>query len=149
MKTPLHGISLLVTLFISISLYAQQYKSTQSTHITFGSGLTCEVGTDNCSITMVQKSQGNASISYDIQTQELIMEFEHIKLEEANRKKLLAVRNQTVKDTYQYTFTYDNPLPPDIVNYLGLKGKYYIRKGIYPVLVKKDQIVLRVKLIKK
>ena len=126
-----------------------QNKSLNSAHITFGSGVTCEVSTDVCGMTMGQKAQANARIRYDTKSQELIMIFEQTELVKANRKKLLAVRNKTVKDMYHYTFTYDNPLPPDIVQYLGLKGKYFIQKGTYPVKVKQNQIVLRVKLIKK
>ncbi len=129
-------------------LHAQN-KAPNTMHITFGSGPTCELSSDICSMSMGQKSQTNTSISYNTKNQELVMLFEPAKLEKANRQKLLTVHNKTVKDTYQYTFTYDNPLPPDIVHYLGLKGKYFIRKGIYPVLVKKNQIVFRVKLIKK
>ena len=47
----------------------------------------------------------------------------------------------------QYRFTYDNPLPPDVVQQLGLKGKVYIKKGIYSLIVTKEAYLLRVTLV--
>ncbi len=118
-------------------------------HLTFGSGKFCDVGTDICSATTTDKIPANVQMHIDAKTGELVLILNSKQLELANRQKLLATRSKSQKDTYQYTFTYDNPLPPDIVQYLGLSGTYFIMQGTYPVIIQKELIILRVKLIRK
>jgi hypothetical protein len=138
----------LTYLFISwqVILYAQQTKSPQAmAHMTFGRGLVCKGSADVCSLTMSGKAGSNVVMSYQPKTQVLMLQFDASKLDKANKNKLTA-RLRT-KDSYTYRFTYDNPLPPDIVAALGLKGQVYIKKGTYPVRRVKGNFVLKVSLV--
>ena len=129
-----------------VILYAQQTKSPQATaHITFGTGLTCDASGDVCSLTMSGKAGSNVLMSYQPKTQVLVLQFDASKLDTANKNKLTA--QVRTKDSYTYRFTYDNPLPPDIVAALGLKGQVFIKKGTYPVRRVKGNLVLKVPLV--
>ncbi len=129
-------------------LYAQT-KQVVNTHITFGSGIECEVSTDVCGMTYGEKDRANVVLSYEKKTALLVLIINKGHLEIANQKKLLAVPKKTDKDTYQYTFSYDNPIPSGILNQLGLKGKFYIKKGVYPFQVIGGNLIMKLPLIQK
>lgn len=131
-----------------VLLYAQDYNkstTTANTHITFGSGVACEVSSDVCGMQTASKAEANASYSYLPKTQELVFTFSN-QLDEENLKKLTQYPNE--KEGYRYYFTQKYVLPNELVKSLQLSGKYYIPKGVYNVSYEKGNLVLRVKIIK-
>ncbi len=125
--------------------FAQVKAPQTAAHITFGSGPACEVSADVCSMDTANKAPKDTQLSYQPKTGELLITLDKQKLGKENTDKLLSEQRQ--KGKMQYRFTYDNPLPPDVVQQLGLKGKVYIKKGTYPIVVTKDTYLLRVTLV--
>ncbi len=125
--------------------YAQVKAPQTAAHITFGSGPACEVSADVCSMDTANKAPKDTQLSYQPKTRELLIRLDKQKLGKGNTDKLLS--EQRHKGKMQYRFTYDNPLPPDVVQQLGLKGKVYIKKGVYPIIVTKEAYLLRVTLV--
>ena len=125
--------------------YAQVKAPQTAVHFTFGSGPTCEVSADNCGMTTSGKAPKNVQLRYQPKTRELLIVLDKQKLGQDNTDKLLS--EQRTKGKMQYRFTYDNPLPPDVIQQLGLKGKVFIKKGIYPVVETKNTYLLRVALV--
>ncbi len=147
MKPIISIIFIWAGLLMPVNLQAQAYKTAQNTHITFGSGPTCEVGTDVCGLTQGKHQNANVQMSYNPKTQVLIWTFAMQTLEPDNKQKLTARKNTHGQPVY--TFTKDYVLPADILQTLGLKGTYYIPKGQYDLLIKDQQIFLILKLLKK
>lgn len=114
-------------------------------HVTFGEGDYCEPSGNVCHMESSGKAPQNAQLTYQPKTRELLIRLDKQKLGKENTDKLLSEQRQ--KGKMQYRFTYNNPLPPDVVQQLGLKGKVYIKKGIYPIIVTKDAYLLRVTLV--
>ena len=125
--------------------YAQVKGPQTAAHITFGSGPACEVSADVCGMDTTSKAPKDTQLTYQPKTRELLITLDKQKLGKENTDKLLS--EQRTKGKMQYRFTYDNPLPPDVVQQLGLKGKVYIKKGVYPIIVTKDAYLLRVTLV--
>ena len=122
-----------------------QVKAPPSAHFTFGSGQACEVSADYCGMTTSGKAPKNVQLRYQPKTRELLITLDKQKLGKENTDKLLS--EQRTKGKMQYRFTYNNPLPPDVIQQLGLKGKVFIKKGVYPIIVTKEAYLLRVKLV--
>ena len=114
-------------------------------HVTFGDGDFCEPSGNVCHMESSGKASQNAQLTYQPKTQELLIVLDKQNLGKENTDKLLSEQRQ--KGKMQYRFTYDNPLPPDVVQLLGLKGKVFIKKGTYPIVVTKDTYLLRVTLV--
>jgi len=125
---------------------AQYKKSATNSHITFGSGINCEVSAEICSLTTGQKAVANVQTAYDNKTGMLRWTFRAKILDPDNLQKLLAYPKS--KDVYTYPFTHDYFLPANFLNSLGLKGKYYIPKGNYKVTRKDSLLILYVPLKK-
>ncbi len=117
------------------------------THLTLGKKgtLNCDIGTDVCGMNVANKSTQNAQLTYQPKTRELLITLDKQTLGQENTDKLLS--EQRTKGKMQYRFTYNNPLSPDVIQQLGLKGKVFIKKGIYPVVETNDAYLLRVKLV--
>lgn len=128
-----------------LMVYPQVKAPQTAAHITFGSNFpACNVGTDTC-MSATDKAPKNTILIYQPKTGELLIRLDKQKLGKENTDKLLS--EQRTKGKMQYRFTYDNPLPPNVVQQLGLKGKVYIKKGVYPIIVTKEAYLLRVTLV--
>ncbi len=128
-----------------LMVYAQVKAPQTAAHITFGSGPACEVSANVCGMDTASKAPKDTQLIYQPKTRELLIRLDKQKLGKENTDKLLS--EQRTKGKMQYRFTYDNPLPPDVVQQLGLKGKVYIKKGVYPIIVTKEAYLLRVTLV--
>ena len=128
-----------------LTTYAQVKAPQTAAHFTFGSGPACEVSADVCSMNTASKAPKDTQLTYQPKTRELLITLDKQKLGQDNTDKLLY--EQRTKGKMQYRFTYNNPLPPDVIQQLGLKGKVYIKKGIYPVVETKNTYLLRVTLV--
>ncbi len=132
-------------IFLTYLLLGWQVMAHAQFRITFGDGDICEGSGNYCHMESSGKAPQNSQFTYQPKTQELLIVLDKQKLGKENTDKLLS--EQRTKGKMQYRFTYDNPLPPDVVQQLGLKGKVYIKKGVYPIIVTKEAYLLRVTLI--
>ena len=134
-----------VLLLISaINVFSQQKRINGDLEL--GHAPDCRGNSGICTFhTSNNKSKSETQLTYQPKTRELLIVLDKQKLGQDNTDKLLT--EQRTKGKMQYRFTYNNPLPPDVIQQLGLKGKVYIKKGTYPVVVTKDAYLLRVKLV--
>ena len=138
------GILVLIFNLIPIQIFSQTYSKTINADLDF-SGKMCNGGFGVCYMnTTANKSTANTQISFNKESNELILMFSKTTLDQTNKGKLL--NSKLEKDFYLYTFDEDFLLSKELKEALNIKELTKIKQGNYLVKVIKDQIIMKLKL---
>lgn len=133
-------------LLISLLSFSQNYQ-VQSVQIGLGYGPNCGGSGFGCDFllqTNAAETAANAKVSYDKEHHELLLIFDHTKLNFENKSKLLD--NKLENNYYLYVVEQDFTLPVAVLEALTIEGIGVIKKGNYLVKVFGNQISIKLKL---